>query len=96
MHRLLKHIALILAPLCLLAACLLECGMVCARTVDVPAGEEEKLTDALSGTEDLVKTGGGTLVLAGSTSGWTGPIDVREGTLSCSPKTCSWVIAAGR
>ena len=73
------------AAVCLLAACLLECGMVCARTVDVPAGKEVTLDDALSGTEDLVKTGGGTLVLAGSTSGWTGPIDVREGTLSCSP-----------
>lgn len=73
------------AAVCLLAACLLECGMVCARTVDVPAGKEVTLADALSGTEDLVKTGGGTLVLAGSTSGWTGPIDVREGTLSCSP-----------
>ena len=73
------------AAVCLLAACLLECGMVCARTVDVPAGKEVTLDDALSGTEDLVKTGGGTLVLAGSTSGWTGPIDVQEGTLSCSP-----------
>lgn len=73
------------AAVCLLAACLLECGMVCARTVEVPAGEEVTLADALSGTEDLVKTGGGTLVLAGSTSGWTGLIDVQEGTLSCSP-----------
>ena len=69
----------------LLVACVLGCGAAYARTVDVPEGSEETLSDALTGSEELVKTGGGTLVLTGSTSGWTGAIDVQGGTLSCSP-----------
>ena len=70
---------------CIIGAALLCACTAVARTVDVPAGEELTLADTLSGTEPLVKTGDGMLVLAGATSGWTGEIDVQGGTLSCSP-----------
>lgn len=52
-----------------------------ARTIAVEAGQSIDLADDLFGNEELVKTGPGTLVLTGNNSGWTGAIDVQEGTL---------------
>ena len=56
-------------------------GSSFARTVDVPEGTTETLSDSLSGGEELVKTGLGTLVLGGANTGWTGAIDVQGGVL---------------
>jgi len=56
-------------------------GNVLARTVDVPEGESVTLSDALSGAEELVKKGLGTLVLSAANNGWTGAIDVQGGVL---------------
>ena len=56
-------------------------GNSIARTINVAEGTTETLSDSLSGSEELVKTGLGTLVLGGANTGWTGAIDVQGGVL---------------